>query len=97
MLARWRVAGRLASATERTGTACVARLSSNKATPPPPPPGPQPPQFVVDAQRRTEEELRVLTSRTAAVPQVGAGSTDEEADPLVRVLAACCGVHAPRC
>ena len=96
MLARWRTVGRLAS---REGTdrvrAAWARLSSHEA-PQPPQPGPQPPQFVVDAQRRTEEELRVLSSRTAAVPQAGAATTDEEADPLVRTLATCCGAHATR-
>jgi len=39
----------------------------------------QPPQFVVDAQRRAEEELRKLTSRTASVP-VGSGNAAVEND-----------------
>ena len=53
------------------------------ATQQPPPPSSssavQPPQFVVDAQRRAEEELRKLTSRTAAVP-VGSGNAAVEND-----------------
>ncbi len=46
-----------------------------------PPTLPQAPQFVVDAQRRTEEELRRLTEHAAAKGK----QTEEESDvPTVR-------------